>query len=149
MQAVARSSPFGLSGVVAGFVALAFSILPFFVLPAMFPPKPLDQTIAETAIRVKERIAAHTKGEEPPSPTQPAPSEAWYRVSTVLAIALGLGAMAAATASFLRREDRRYAAVATTLGVGAIAVQVALLALGVLAIFLIVLWVLSQLGVSL
>jgi hypothetical protein len=128
----------GIVGNIVGLLALAAAVLPLWVLPAVFPPKPLEQVLVETAQRVKDRLVARAKGAEYSVTQTQDPAEIWYRVASIVAVSLGLAAVALAVISFLRQEARRFAGTAAALGIGAIAFQFIVLALCAIAALMLV-----------
>jgi predicted exporter len=62
MGAVIRSSRLGITASIVGLLALVAAVLFQWVLPAVFPPKPVDQVIVETGHRVKDRLIAVPRG---------------------------------------------------------------------------------------
>lgn len=137
---------FAVIGVIVGFLALATAALPLWVLPVMFPPKPLDHVLADTAQRVKERLTTKAAGTVQPAPVESDPAEFWYQTASIATVTLGLCAIVLAVVAFLRREDRRYVGVALALGAVAIAFKVALAAIGAVIALALLGTILSALG---
>jgi hypothetical protein len=129
----------GMIGSIVGMLALIAAVLPHWVLPAMFPPPPIDQVIVETGHRVKERLIAHAKGVEYQAPRQE--KLLGDRLSggfSTTAVSLGLLAIVMAVVSLFFREEKLLAGVSATLGVAAIAVEVSFIVLGALILIAIV-----------
>jgi hypothetical protein len=134
MNAATRSARLGITGVVVGVLALVAAVLPHWVLPAVFPAKPLDQVIVDTAQRIKDRLK---RGDTPTMPVQRSQSQIWSQALSIAAVSLGLLAIALAVFSTMRGEERRYAVMAAALGIGAIAFQVMWIALGLIVVLVI------------
>jgi hypothetical protein len=127
----AQTDRFGRVGVVVGLIGLAVAVLSLWVLPMIFPPKPLEQVVVETARNIRDRAVSAARGVEQPAPRVSDEADVWYKVSTIAALALGLAAIALGAVSFLRREDLRYAGTAAALGVGAIAFELWMMSLAI------------------
>ena len=150
MNAVMPSRRIGIAGSIVGLLALVVAVLPHWVLPAVFPPKPLDQVIVETGQRVKDRLIAHARKVEyqPRAMSkQRATGDKWAQAFSIAAVSLGLLAIALAVFSVIRREQKATAGVAVALGVGAIAFELLWIAIGALILIMIVYAVLDHLGV--
>jgi hypothetical protein len=148
MSAVAGRS-FGIIGSVVGLLGLIAAVLPLWLLPAIYPPRPADQVIVDTAQRVRDRIAARVRGVEYEARQETNPREFWYRAFSVAAVSLGLIAIALAVVSVLRREEWRYAGTAAAVGVGAIAFQAVMAALGALIAIVIIALIIQHFGLGL
>lgn len=133
MDTRARFDRFGLIGVIVGFLALAAAVLPLWVLPVIFPPKPIERSVVETARDLRDRAIAVARGTAQPAPRAETQIDHWYRILATFAVVLALAAIALAVVSFLRREDWRYAGTAAALGVGAVAFEFWVIALIVAA----------------
>lgn len=142
-----RSRIAGSVGAIIGMLALALAVLPIWVLPAIFPPPPVENLIVDTASRLKQRVVAKAQGVEYREVRPVDPAERWSRACSVAAISLGLAAIGCAVFSFLRREPLRYAGTAAAIGASAIAFEVAMLALGVLIVLALIAIVSHYLGV--
>jgi hypothetical protein len=121
MTTVPNKKPwFGIAGSGVGILAVLAAVLPMWILPALSPPRPIDKVVVDTAEKIKDRVAAKLKG------TQYKEVERqfdWYRAFAMVAVMLGVLAIALAVASFLVGEPRRYSGVSAALGVGAIVFQ--------------------------
>jgi hypothetical protein len=151
MDAIIQSRRLGITGSIFGLLALVCADLPQWVLPAIFPPKPLEQVIVETGQRVKDRLIARVKRlEVQPRETseQRTSGREWSQAFSIAAVSLGLLAIALAV-SVIRREQRATAGIAAALGTGAIAFQLFWIAIGVLIVIMIVYAVLDHLAVFL
>jgi hypothetical protein len=123
----------GVAGSLLGLLALAAALLPIWVLPAIMPSKPIEQTVAETGHAIKERIAAlKTKTEVTSKTEEKGASASLSQIFSIAAVSLGFLAIACAVLSVLRTEERLPAAMAVALGGGAIAAQFTLLLAGAL-----------------
>src|SRR6266566_2688241 len=109
MNAVTQSRRLGITGSIVGLLALVAAVLTQWVLPAVFPPKPLEQVIVETGQRVKDRLIARAKRlESHPSEAseQRTLSRTWSQALSIAAVSLGLLAIALAVFSVIRREEK-------------------------------------------
>jgi hypothetical protein len=134
-----QSRRLGVIGSIVGLFALIAAVLPHWVLPALYPPPPVDQVIVDTGHRLKERLIARAKGVEYQAPRQ-APS-AGTRLSgdfSTAAVALGLLAIVMAVLALVFREEKLLAGVSATLGITAIAVEISFFVLGVLFLIAII-----------
>jgi hypothetical protein len=150
MDAVIRSSRLGITASIVGLLALVAAVLPQRVLPAIFPPKPVDQVIVETGHRVKDHLIARAKGLEFQSTVaseQRTVGDAWSQGLSIAAVSLGLLAIGLALFSVIRREEKLLPGVAAALGIGAIAFQVMWIVIGAVVMIMIVYAVLDHLDV--
>ncbi|MBK5968794.1 MULTISPECIES: hypothetical protein [Thiorhodovibrio] len=141
-----KTRTISLIGVVFGLLALGSALLHFWLGP-LEPTPPLDEVVAEQAVKIKARVVAKLTGEalqEKPEPRTRS-LDAWIDVLTV---SFGFVAIACGVIAFIRREDRRATASAVLLGVGAIGFQFLALALGVIVLVILIAAVLSSLGLS-
>ncbi|CAL80124.1 conserved hypothetical protein [Bradyrhizobium sp. ORS 278] len=118
-----------------GLFALMAAVLPHWVLPAIDPPPPIDKVIVDVGHRVKERLVARIRGVEYQAPVR---ERSWtdrlHQQLPIAAVSLGLLAIILGVVGQLRREERQVAAMATTLGGCAIAVQLSFMLMGVLIV---------------
>jgi hypothetical protein len=134
-----QSRRLGIIGSLVGLLALIAAVLPQWVLPAMYPPPPVDKVIVDTGHRIKERLIARAKGVEYQAPRQEEP--AGHRLSvdfSTAAVSLGLLAIVLAVFSQFFREEKLLAGVAAALGVASIAIEMWFIALGVLLLIAII-----------
>nr|WP_041757154.1 hypothetical protein [Bradyrhizobium sp. ORS 278] len=132
---IVRSRRLGVIGCVIGLFALMAAVLPHWVLPAIDPPPPIDKVIVDVGHRVKERLVARIRGVEYQAPVR---ERSWtdrlHQQLPIAAVSLGLLAIILGVVGQLRREERQVAAMATTLGGCAIAVQLSFMLMGVLIV---------------
>jgi hypothetical protein len=146
----ARPRGFGVAGSLIGLLALIAVAIPQWVLPAVLPAAPAQHGAVDAGHSFKERIMAKLKGTALKKNSAPKMQEAesgqeeWRRVFQAAAVSLGLLAIVLAVFSLIRREEKLYAGVAAALGVGAIALQAAILVAGAAATILILYLVLKQ-----
>lgn len=141
-----KTRTISLIGVVFGLLALGAALLHFWLGPLERTP-PLDEVVAEQALKIKARVLAKLTGaasQEPPEPRTRS-LDAWIDVLTV---SFGFVAIACGVIAFIRREDKRATASAVLLGLGAIGFQFLALALGVIVLVILIGAVLSSLGLS-
>jgi len=147
MNAEQKPKAFGIVGVIAAFLALLTVLVGPSVHDAMFPKPRIEDRIAETAIKIRDRVAARLKG-------APTPEKRFaLRVSSSqfpysLSLALVGVAIVGGCVGYLRREDHRYAYVACGVGTLTLAWHAVLLALGALVLCIIIFSVLSFFGIS-
>jgi hypothetical protein len=133
------SRRYGTIGSVVGLLALVAAVLPHWVVPIVFPPPPIDQVIVDTGHRLKERLIARAKGVEYQAPKrEKSDADRWNEGLAVGAVSLGLLAIVFAVCSLIFREERRLAGTAAALGVGAIAFELAIVAIGALILIAII-----------
>src|SRR5688572_1870149 len=111
MSTDSKRKPFGMLGVIAGFLALFTVLVGPSLHQAMYPPQPIEDVVAETAVKLRDRVKARLKGDPAPKATstfQLSSQELPY----TLALALAAAAITGGCISYLRREDHRYAYVA-------------------------------------
>lgn len=140
-----KKSTLSFIGIGLGAVALMLALVHFWAGP--FTPQPsLEQTVAEKAVAIRDATVAALKGEAAPAPQQ---APAGYDLDQLASIATAvLGGLAAilAVVGIALKEPMRVAGGAAALGVGALAFQFAVLALGVIALVVLVAVVLGGLG---
>lgn len=136
-------STFGFVGVVVGVVAFGLALAHFWVGP--FSPKPpLEEVVAEKAVKIRDAVVAKLKGEEKATPAQ-AQSFDTDRVVTISTIVASFLAIVLAVVSYIRREDKRVSGSAVALGGVALAVQYLAVAIGAIVLAILVAAVLSKL----
>ncbi|MEY9364390.1 hypothetical protein ABH994_007111 [Bradyrhizobium yuanmingense] len=132
-SSAAPSRRLGIIGSIVGVLALMAAVLPHWVVPIVFPPPPADKVIVDTGHRIKDRIVAKVKGVEYQAPRpEKSAGRSWSETASVTAISLGLLAILLSVLSLIFREERLLAAVAATLGTGAIAIEISFVMMGAL-----------------
>ncbi|MFZ5716632.1 MAG: hypothetical protein ACOY3N_27705 [Bradyrhizobium sp.] len=132
-SSAAPSRRLGIIGSIVGVLALMAAVLPHWVVPIVFPPPPADKVIVDTGYRIKDRIVAKVKGVEYQAPrSEKSAGRSWSEAASVTAISLGLLAILLSVLSLIFREERLLAAVAATLGTGAIAIEISFFMIGAL-----------------
>ncbi|MBH5401586.1 hypothetical protein HZZ13_27920 [Bradyrhizobium sp. CNPSo 4010] len=132
-RSAAPSRRLGIIGSIVGVLALMAAVLPHWVVPIVFPPPSADKVIVDTGHRIKDRIVAKLKGVEYQAPRpEKSAGRSWNEIASVTAISLGLLAILFSVLSLIFREERLLAAVAATLGTGAIAIEISFLMMGLL-----------------
>lgn len=129
------SRRFGVIGSIVGVLALIAAVLPHWVLPVIYPPPPVDKVIVDTGHRLKERLIARVKGvayQAPPRETST--GSQLHDAASIGAISFGLLAILLSVLALVFREERLLAAVAAALGMGAIAIEISFLFMGVLVL---------------
>ena len=118
-QSARRKSPWGLAGVVVACVALAAAFLSPWLAEAIDPSPPLEEAVADKAVKIRDAIKARLAGED-------YVQERRVRVRAVLppvVIAAGLAGAGLGLVSLFKRETRLFSASAMTIGVSAVVVQ--------------------------
>lgn len=137
----------GVIGSLIGLLAFIAAVLPHWVVPIVYPPPPVDQVIVDTGHRIKDRIIARVKGVEYQAPkVEKSAGRSWSEAASVTAISLGLLAILLSVLSLIFREERLFAAVAATLGTGAIAVEISFVVIGALILIAILYVVANIIG---
>ncbi|MBR0843831.1 hypothetical protein JQ607_26855 [Bradyrhizobium liaoningense] len=137
----------GIIGSLVGVLALMAAVLPHWVVPIVFPPPPADQVIVDTGHRIKDRVIARVKGVEYQAPrVEKSAERSWSETASVTAISLGLLAILLSVLALIFREERLLAAVAATLGTGAIAVEISFVVIGALILIAILYVVANIIG---
>jgi hypothetical protein len=133
------SRRFGVSGLFLGGIGLLISLLcPLIEETTHPPPKHLSQVLTETATQIKDKL---TKPEVPVETQQPI---SFKRVAKIFAALFGFVGAALGTASWVRHEHTKLAALAVGVGLGAIAWNFFLFSIiSAVALFLLA-WILSQ-----
>lgn len=143
-SSAAPSRRFGIIGSIIGLLALVAAVLPQWVLPMVLPPPPIDQVIVDTGHRLKDRLIARIKRIEYHAPQrEPTVAERWREGLAFGAVSLGLLAIIFATFALIFREEPLLAGISTALGVGAIAFELAMLAMGALLLIAIIFLVMN------
>lgn len=146
-SARADSNRFGIAGMLLGGLALLVAVMHFWLGP-IEPPEPIEISVADTAVAIRDAVVARVRGEEAEGVVV---ERAWgpdrlVEASAMLAatIAIILGFIA-----FVRREDLRIGGSAAVLGSAAIAFQFLTIALGLLFFAILIGVVLSRIGFDL
>lgn len=131
-------------GLGIGAFALMLAIVHFWGGP--FSPQPkLEQSVAEKAAAIRDATVARLKGEKIPDATPARPKYDLDKIASIVTGVTGGLAIILAVVGAALREPLRPAGCAAVLGVGAIAFQFAVLALGIMVIMLVLGPVLSKL----
>jgi len=129
----------GIIGSIFGLLALMAAVLPHWVVPVMFPPKPVDQVIVDVGHRLKDRLIARVKGVEYHAPARERSlGDRLMDGFSIAATSLGMIAIILAVFSLFFREERLLAGVSATLGVFAIALEISFVVIGVLIVIAII-----------
>ena len=146
MSIATKKSPLGLVAVLCGGLSLVVAVLHFFVGP-IAPRQPVEESIAELAVDVRNAVVAELAGEDYEGASD---GQRWDadRIVDLGTVVVGLVAILLAVASFIRREDLRMAGSAVALGGGAIAFQFVALAILMVVGAIIVAAIIGQLGIS-
>jgi len=117
--------------------ALAAAFLSPWIVEAIDPSPPLEEVVADKAVKIRDAVKAKLSGEE-------YVAERKLRVGAVLPpaiISAGLAGAALGLVSLFKRETRRFSTSAMTIGISAVVVQwmvvVAAAIIGLLILYLI------------
>lgn len=137
----------GILAVIAAIIGLITSVFDYEIAEAIQPSPPVEEKIADFAVRVKEAVVAKLKDKEAVIASGPQEMR-WH--ATIPKVAQGLGILALITAaiSYIRGERRQYAVSAAGLGVVAIAWQAVMMSIGAIISIVIIFAILSALGVD-
>ena len=143
---VESSTPtFGFIGIGIGSIALLLALVHFWAGP--FSPQPtLEQTVAEKAVAIRDATVAALKGKSATPPEAEATSYDLDRIASIATAVLGGLSVILAVIGIALKEPLRVAGGAAFLGAAAIAFQFAVVALGIIAIVLLVSAVMGSLG---
>lgn len=135
-----RSGSFGLAGAILGLFALIAAVLPQWTAHKVVPVPPAQQVSTDSAPRVRDWIVAKLKGhghhKENKKVERPEPDK-WTEFFSAATICLATLAIVLAVVSIFRHEPKLLAGLATTLGITAIALHVAFVAMSVIIIIVI------------
>ena len=145
MTTIRRKNWLGIIATLLGCLGIIAAVLPTWVLPLVTPPQPIDEVVVDTAHQIENRLVAKAFGQEY---KQPVRKTDWYKVLSVAAVTLGVGALVFSAVSFVSREPWRFAVAGATLGTGAILFQFSLMIAFALIGILFVAVILSALGLS-
>jgi hypothetical protein len=142
-----RKSPFGLTAVIPAGAALFGAVMHFWAGPFAEPP-PIEETLAEAAVSIRDAVTAELSGEEPEESS--AFSGDWDvdRIIQVSVAGIALLGVFLAVASFLRRDDIRHSGADVAPGGRAIAFQVFAIALGIIVAAIVIGFIIHSLGFS-
>jgi hypothetical protein len=114
-----RKAPWGLAGVIVACLALAAAFLSPWIAELVDPSPPLEEIVADKAVKIKEAMQAKLSGET-------YVVERKFQAGAVLppvVIALGLGGAGLGLMSLFKKETRMFSACAMTIGISAVVVQ--------------------------
>lgn len=139
-----RKSRISMIGIGIGSIALLLALLHFYAGP--FTPQPsLQDTVADTAVAIRDATVAALRGEEREKSLITAEYDL-DRIVQILISVLGGCAVILGVVGFASRESTRAAVGAFVLGSFAIGFQFLGIALGAILLVILVAAVLSQLG---
>ena len=142
----ANSSRVGFIGIAVGAVALLMAIVHFWAGPISTRPS-LEQSVAEKAVAIKNATVAALKGEtiEEKAAARSIDFDQGIRMATGI---LGGLALILGVVSFAKSEPFRVGGGAVFLGGASLAFQFAVIALGVIALAILIGAVLSEVGIE-
>lgn len=114
----------GIFATLLGCLGIIAAVLPTWVLPLVSPPPAIEDVVVDTAHNIKNRFVAKAMGEEYKEPIR---KTDWYKVLSVAAVTLGIGALVFSAVSFVSREPWRFAVTGATVGASAILFQFSLM----------------------
>ncbi len=145
-MAETTSMSFSMGGIAVGAVALLLVLVHFYAGP-FAPQKPIERTVAETAVAIRDATVAALRGED----VEDEVSQRDFDIDRALAIfaaVLGGLAIILGVVGFAKGEPARAAGGAAVLGAGAIAFQFAIVAIGAIVLAILVAAVIGQLGLD-
>jgi hypothetical protein len=112
---------FGLLALVLGMLALTCSVGHFWLGP-IEPPPMLEDSIADQAVKIRDRVVAKLRGSDTPPEVR---QRSWDADQVAMATVAGVGLLAIllAVIGFVRHEPIRMVASAAALGGSALALQ--------------------------
>jgi len=135
-----------LAGITVGGAALLLALVHFWAGP-FAPTQSVEQTVAETAVAIRDATVAALKGEESSisSSTRKYDVDDWLLIATAIlgGIAVILGVVA-----YAKGEPLRAAGGAAVLGASAIAFQFAVVALAIIVLAILISAVIGGLGIG-
>ncbi|MEX2215632.1 MAG: hypothetical protein WD768_16085 [Phycisphaeraceae bacterium] len=143
-----RITPVGIAGLIVALIALVGAVMSPWIIEHLEPePRPVDEVVADAAVKIKERISANLKGEKyiaPSSATEKGLN--WSKVYPATVVGVAALAICIGVFGFVRANDRRLNV--TTVGVGAAAIvfQYVILISAAILFILFVVAILSVLG---
>ena len=142
----AKSSRVGFIGIAVGAMALLMAIVHFWAGPISTRPS-LEQSVAEKAVAIKNATVAALKGEtiEEKAAARSIDFDQGIRMATGI---LGGLALILGVVSFAKSEPFRVGGGAVFLGGASLAFQFAVIALGVIALAILIGAVLSEIGIE-
>lgn len=142
----AKNNALGYLGLLCGIFALGAALFHFWMGPFSEPPA-LEDVVANEVQNLREALAATIAGQEIKSARRPKPYNV-DKLYTATTVTFGFLAIVLATLAFVRREDARASAAGAVLGLGAVAFQFSVAALGFIALSILVAMILSKLNIS-
>jgi flagellar biosynthesis protein FlhB len=134
---------YGRIGIFFGVIALALTLIHFSVGSFNSQP-PLEEVVAEKALKIQSAVKAALKGEKI-SISHTKRSFDTDKIVSLSTVIFGLTAIVFAVVSYLKREDTRAVVCAAGLGAGVIALQYFAVAIGTIVFAILIVAVLSKL----
>lgn len=140
---IRKTASFAWVALILGMVALAGSVGHFWLGPIDVPPK-LEDTIADQAVKIRDRVVAKLKGDTSPPTTT---VSTWDADRTALATIACTSVLAIllSVIAFVRHEPIRMVGGAAVLGGSALALQYLIIAIGAIVFAIILAAVLNGL----
>lgn len=132
-------------GIGLGSLALLMALFHFYAGP-LSPQPAIEDTVAEKAVAIRDATIAALKGEEKKKETVAVSSVDLDKVMSITTAMFGGLAIILGVIGFVRHEPLRAATGAAVLGGSAIAFQFLTIALGLIALVILIAVTLSQLG---
>ncbi len=123
----ARPRGLGVAGVLIGLLSLIAVAISQWALPPVLPGGTAHHAAVDTGHSLEERIMAKLKRVTPKKEETRSALWDWRHLFFNAAVSFGVLSIMLAVLSLIRREEKLYAGVAVALGVGAIALQTAIL----------------------
>ena len=137
---------FSLIALVLGMLAFTCSVGHFWLGP-IEPPPMLEDSIADQAVKIRDKVVAKLRGSDTPSEVH---RKSWGADRVAMATTAGVGSLAIllAVIGFVRHEPNRMAGSAAVLGGTALALQYLVIAVCAIVCAIILAAVLSRLDFS-
>ena len=142
-----RNSQFGLIALILGMLALAGAVGHFWLGPIDSPPA-LEDTIADQAVKIRDKVVARLKGIDTPPATAMSSPWDWDRIALASIAGVSVLSILLAVIAYVRHEPLRVAGSAVFLGTFALALQYLVIAVGAIVFAIIIAAVLGGLGLS-
>lgn len=143
---IKKKASFGLVALILGMVAFAGSVGHFWLGPIDAPPK-LEDTIADEAVKIRDRVVAKLKGDTSSSTSAASDWEADRTALAAIACTSVLAILLSVIA-FVRHEPLRIVGSAAVLGSSALALQYLVIAIGAIVFAIILAAVINGLDFS-
>jgi len=144
MEKPQKPRKFGIAGTFIGLVALGIAVLHFFAGPIETPP-PIEETVAQLTVNIKDAMSAKFKGEEYVAPAKES-GIGPDKIVEYSVIAFGFLALVLGVVGFVRGEDIKANGAAVAVGAGAITFQFAVAVVGAILGIMLIAAIIGSIG---